>query len=507
MVPSIRSFRGSSRPPQSYKSPQLSPTLTATTSASALDLGEEGPRVIITRADLRDSISAYEQLLATATAYRNALISMSAASTALAGALGECARVKGAGESGEQLLAASGLHYMLSNSGQVLSDTLYRSFEVPLMTAYDSYVSDIAQRHADYEALLTEKTAKIRETEAENMRQGKKKTRDLNQFRQALAKLTEQVAEVEVCKRSYYSEVLASETEMWGHIEHKVSLLLRSTLDLADRLASKATSDPVIESMLDEHPDPFDSYRLETDEARDVFTVLPPMNLGLAGGAAAAGLSSKKAAPVDSDMETVRSKERERQPSHEGSTPVMSPSLRREPLKTPVSVSDVLGLTDAHEDHATRVNGRRRPTQDDTEESPPRSITSLSRNSSQAPAPHALSSIPSSSSTTPSPASLSDSPALNPEETDSTFEPPSLTTESAPFVTASAVSGPTSPRRPGRRRLSKVAETEPADPMAGDWSAPVYGGTLSRGMNGGNGYDSGEVSLRVLVRSTSTDRR
>lgn len=44
-------------------------------------------------------------------------------------------------------------------------------------------------------------------------------------------------------------------------ISPQVALLLRSTLDLADRLASKATSDPVIESMLNEHPDPFDSYR------------------------------------------------------------------------------------------------------------------------------------------------------------------------------------------------------------------------------------------------------
>lgn len=43
------------------------------------------------------------------------------------------------------------------------------------MTAYDSYVADIAARHAEYEALLKEKTAKIRETEAENMRRGKKK--------------------------------------------------------------------------------------------------------------------------------------------------------------------------------------------------------------------------------------------------------------------------------------------------------------------------------------------
>lgn len=32
----------------------------------------------------------------------------------------------------------------------------------------------------------------------------------------------------------------------------KIALLLRSTLDLADRLSSKATSDPIIEGMLAE---------------------------------------------------------------------------------------------------------------------------------------------------------------------------------------------------------------------------------------------------------------
>jgi hypothetical protein len=126
-------------------------------------------------AQLRDSVQAYEQLLGSAKAYRNALIALSAASTGLAGALMECGRVKGAGESAEHLMAASGIHYMVANSGQVLSDTLYRSFEVPLMHAYDSYVHDIATRHAEYEALLSDKTAKIRQTEAENLRLGKKK--------------------------------------------------------------------------------------------------------------------------------------------------------------------------------------------------------------------------------------------------------------------------------------------------------------------------------------------
>lgn len=45
------------------------------------------------------------------------------------------------------------------------------------MHAYDQYTSDIAARHVEYEALLSDKTTKIRQTEAENLRLGKKKVR------------------------------------------------------------------------------------------------------------------------------------------------------------------------------------------------------------------------------------------------------------------------------------------------------------------------------------------
>ncbi|GAA5854261.1 hypothetical protein JCM8547_001756 [Rhodosporidiobolus lusitaniae] len=541
MAPSIRSFRTSNRPPpSSYRAPP-SPTLSATTSASQLDF-EDGPRVIVTRADLRESVSAYEQLLASAKGYRQALIALSAASTALAGAMGECARVKGAGDSGEGLLAASGLHYMVANSGQVLSDTLYRSFEVPLMTAYDSYVGEIAARHAEYETLLAEKTAAIRETEAENIRQGKKKNRDLNQFRIALAKLTEQVAEVDVCKKSYYSEVLENETEMWSMIGGKVSLLVRSTLDLADRLASKATSDPVIESMLNEHPDPFDSYRLETDEARDVFTILPPINLSIAGSSHTSPIAARRAAAAaaDSDKETVRSREKEREPEDSNLTP------RKGSKSNPASVSEILGLNQTTDDEdepqlRSPPAERRRPAA--AQDAPARtdsirtdslpssplhsrqpSHTSaypaeLAQSSHQQPLTTSAAATTSSSAPSSPPTPAPDSPALTPasEAADPTnhFGPdaPSLTTESAPFATlshssAQSHSSPSglnasvssfSPQKGATRRsrgLSRVSE-DAVDEMAGDWSGQDYGRQLSPagGLNGGGGYDSGEEEV------------
>ncbi|GAA6001442.1 Ivy1p [Rhodotorula paludigena] len=503
MAPSIRSFRGANHPPSSYKDPQLSPTLSAaSTRASQLDFGEVGgPRVVVTRADLRESVAAYEQLLACAKAYRNALHALSGSATALAGALGECARVKGAGESGEGLLAASGLHYMVANSGQVLSDTLYRSFEVPLMTAYDSYVADIAARHAEYEALLKEKTAKIRETEAENMRRGKKKSRDLNQFRAALNKLQEQVAEVEVCKRTYYSEVLENETDVWSLIGGKVSLLVRSTMDLADRLASKATSDPVIESMLNEHPDPFDSYRLDRDEVRDVFTVLPPMNLG--AGPSSAPLS-KTGSMIEADKEAAR-------PQEHDDYAVLTP---KQLSKAPVSVSDVLGLNKQDDEDALTPRRREqvpRATTDMQDDEAPKGAASRSSHQPGHEVSH-VEPAPSSSTASSPNVAPADSPALvdslansiaSSVDPDTSLDAPSLTAERAPFSTGpspSASPAPhsssmrSSPRKSNaRRRLSRVSEAQdPADPMAGDWGAPVYGRALSPGINGGSAYDSAE---------------
>jgi hypothetical protein len=358
------------------------------------------------------------------------------------------------------------------------SDTLYRSFEVPLMTQYDAYVTEIAGRHAEYEELLKEKTSRIRETEAENMRQGKKRTRDLDQFRRALHQLQEQVAEVEVCKRTYYSEVLDGESQMWDMIAGKVALLVRSTLDLSDRLASKSTADPVIEAMLNEHPDPFDSYRLDRDEA-DVLTVLPPINL--VGGTSTPLVSAAKAGD-GSGLSTVPEADQTLDDPAEESAPPPQPPLEtpRQLAKTPVSVSDVLGLRDPIEN-----GGQPPPAPETPKKSSADAVQTPARLRASSSA-SGLDAIPTSSISTPD--SNADSPALEDSLTDSPSltEPPSLTIESAPFVPSPGV--PT----PSRKSPSRLSASEAADPMAGDWTAPVYGRSLS--MHDGSEYDSGEVS-------------
>lgn len=263
------------------------------------------------------------------------------------------------------------------------------------MHAYDAYVSVTAARHAEYESLLAERTAAIRQTEADNLRQGRKKSRDLAQFRRALERLQEQVREVEAVKGSYYSEVLDSEEECWQLVQTKVALIIRSTLDLSDRLASKATSDPLVESMLNEHPDPFDSYRPQNEkEERDVFTVLPPlgMNLGMSigGGSGAASITgSRKGSVADLDLQAGAS-------SHQGSSgSVLTPRQSRSKVTGMMSPSEVLGIDNVPDEDA---------------QTPRRTITSNGRTGSRPGSSTAVQAVTSHDADTSSISSVSTSP-------------------------------------------------------------------------------------------------
>ncbi|PWZ00436.1 hypothetical protein BCV70DRAFT_199715 [Testicularia cyperi] len=258
-----------------------SPTLSATTRAS-LDFPMR-PSILITRADLRNSLSAYEALLSSAKAYTSAMLAMAKASSDFACALEACARVKGAHDSGPALQAASGLHFLKSNYEQVLCDTFWKDFSIPLLSHYDTYRSACTERQVLHDKAITEKSKELKQAEARNNRAGRRKERDLNSFRRALAELQAHVDSIDELKAAYYGEVLEAEEEVWGFIENKVALAVRSQIDISDRISSKGLSDPVLEQMLASIPDPFGSYGPAKQDG-EIFSILPPTSL-LSSGA------------------------------------------------------------------------------------------------------------------------------------------------------------------------------------------------------------------------------
>ncbi|KAH9816645.1 hypothetical protein DFH28DRAFT_877848 [Melampsora americana] len=197
---------------------------------------------------------------------------------------------------GERLMAASGLHFMTANLEQVLSATFYKSFEIPLLDVYDHYRQQLAERQATYEAEVSAKTKAIRETEIRNMKQGLSSNigggkgnnkqrflgRDLNSFRKGLKELQDQVESVEKVKQVYYLEVAGGEYEVWKTVADNISLIVKSEVEVYDRVASKATSDPTLEMMVTSIPDPFDTYNQElipnATQAPEIYSILPPLS-------------------------------------------------------------------------------------------------------------------------------------------------------------------------------------------------------------------------------------
>ena len=59
------------------------------------------------------------------------------------------------------------------------SDTFYKSFEIPLLEKFDEYKGEVQERSALYEKETEDRSKKIRDTEAENMRIGRKKQRGI----------------------------------------------------------------------------------------------------------------------------------------------------------------------------------------------------------------------------------------------------------------------------------------------------------------------------------------
>ncbi|THH11538.1 hypothetical protein EW145_g595 [Phellinidium pouzarii] len=272
-----------------------SPTLSEATQASQMNFGAEGPEKVITRADLKSSLQAYENLLNMSAGYRDALMHMSKATASFAEAMGTCSRYF---VSRKPIWPLEIDEIEVSRVYPIFQDPVYRlrrdytisweiigmfcdsidkQFERPLRQHLDAYRAAVSDRSVTYEKALRERSRIIRQTEMENMNLGRKKNRNLQSFREALAVLQRQVEELDGLRVSHYQEILEHEEEVWDSVQGKVSLVVRSTLDVIDRFTAKA-SDPVIEPMLQSIPDPFDSYGPPKPEDQ-IFSILAPLSI------------------------------------------------------------------------------------------------------------------------------------------------------------------------------------------------------------------------------------
>lgn len=86
---------------------------------------------------------------------------------------------KGAGDTGDGLMGGSGLQYLIASNMHLLSDAIYRGFEVPILHELDSYKEKTAENEASYKKEANEKSKELRKREAQHLKLARQKRRSM----------------------------------------------------------------------------------------------------------------------------------------------------------------------------------------------------------------------------------------------------------------------------------------------------------------------------------------
>ncbi|KAI9768973.1 MAG: hypothetical protein M1840_004569 [Geoglossum simile] len=258
---------------------------------------------ILAKADLQKSQEAYSDLLSTAKAYRVALSALSSAASAFGTALESCARLKEARSpplfspssmsnsyttggpcTADALMAASGVQYLVANHQLILSETVYRSFEVPLLHELDGWKRKIEEEDVGYQKEVRARTREIRRMEKEGAKLQKERKRDIGRFRGHLVELTLMLDGLTNLHSTHSRNLLFSSQETSSKILDSSSLLVRAEVEIYENLARKGWSGGGLDELLERSGDPFSSEAEtngpgEVNGTRKFFSILPTKSI------------------------------------------------------------------------------------------------------------------------------------------------------------------------------------------------------------------------------------
>lgn len=274
---------------------------------------------VLTKADLEQSQAAYSDLLASAKAYRLALASLSTAASTFGAALESCARLKEARAdalappagapltnsftaasaaccTAGPLLTVAGLQHLVANHQHILSETVYRAFEVPLLHDLDKWRAAVEDEDERYTRGVAAQSREIRRLEKEGLKLHRQRRRDVARFRGHLVELTAKLDGLTVLHGEHSRTLLREGQEASGRIVEASCSLARAEVDIFESLARKGWTGGGLEDVLEKG---VDLFAAETDplagsgkgasvdggagfgagEGATLFSILPPKSI------------------------------------------------------------------------------------------------------------------------------------------------------------------------------------------------------------------------------------
>ncbi|KAF4122838.1 hypothetical protein GMORB2_7145 [Geosmithia morbida] len=283
---------------------------------------------VLTAGDIERSQEAYAGLVSSAKEYRLALAALGTAASAFGSALESCARLKearaepigassirlGSGSGGggggggsinmtasftnkaaakpctaDTLMSASGVQHLVANHQQILSETVYRSFEVPLLDDLDRWRAVMDDEKDQYEQRVRAQSREIKRLEKEGLKLHRQRHRDVGRFRAHLVDLTHRLDGLTGLHADYSRTLLHESQETSARIVDASCSLVRAEIDIFESLARKGWSGGGLDDILDKGHDLF-----ATDDLAVMDDDLDHPTTTLGGGGGPSSSSSSK---------------------------------------------------------------------------------------------------------------------------------------------------------------------------------------------------------------------
>lgn len=232
-------------------------TIASTSYAAGVATNHPDLPALITSREVTETVKSYSNLLSAAQRYREALMSVSSAAAEFGAALEDCARCKGAGTSAESLLAAGGLHYLVSNHQQILAKSIQRSFETPVRRQVEVFKATMAANDESFKRDLKERTRQLKKQETENMKLSRMRVRNLAAYRNSLLELTSQIDDIDRLKYEHFCQAFDLAQTTSTNVLTYAASVVRAEVEIYEGIARKGWSGGGLDDLISTCPDPF----------------------------------------------------------------------------------------------------------------------------------------------------------------------------------------------------------------------------------------------------------
>lgn len=157
----------------------------------------------------------------------------------------------------DSLLAASGVHHLIANHQQILSETVYRSFEVPMLHELDTWRRRMEEEEVSYQKEAKGLSKEIRRLEKEGLRLHRQRKRDVGVFREHLVLLTSKLDGLTTLHGSHSRGLLGDSQDLSRGVVECSAGLVRAEVDIFEALARKGWSGGGLDELLEKGRDLF----------------------------------------------------------------------------------------------------------------------------------------------------------------------------------------------------------------------------------------------------------